>query len=338
MAQEPDLLELATAWLGEGRRVALATVVATWGSSPCPPGSQLLADDAGRFMGSVSGGCVEGEVIRRARAVIETCEPELLQFGIADEEAWSVGLSCGGRIQIFVEPVDRMKSDVLSAILQAKRAKVPLALLTQLRTGEQIVVGPTSTSGDAEIDEVAIKRSRELLAEDRSERFESASGSVFIQVFNPPFKLILVGAVHIAQTLAVLGSLAGYEILIIDPRGAFSAAERFAGFRVDARWPDRALAEVTADRRTALVALTHDPKLDDPALDWALRSTAFYIGALGSRKTQEKRLNRLAKRGFAATDCARIHGPVGLGIGAVTPAEIAISIMAQITQVRRSKV
>ena len=230
-----------------------------------------------------------------------------------------------------------MKSDVLSTILRAKRAKVPVALLTQLRTGEQIVVGLVSAPDDTEIDPAAIRRSRELLAEDRSGRFDSASGSVFIQVFNPPFKLILVGAVHIAQPLAHLGSLAGYEVLIIDPRGAFAEAERFAGLGVDARWPDLALAEDTADRRTALVTLTHDPKLDDSALDWALRSLAFYIGALGSRKTHESRLDRLAQRGFAAADRARIHGPVGLSIGAVTPAEIAISIMAQIIQARRTK-
>ena len=338
MVHELDLLELAAAWRSEGRRVALVTVVATWGSSPRPPGSQLLADDSGRFMGSVSGGCIEGEVVRRAREAIETGAPELLEFGIANEDAWSVGLSCGGRIQVFVEPVDRMKSDVLSAILRAKRAKVPVALLTQLPTGEQIVVGAASVPEDAGIDPAAITRSRELLAEDRSERFDSTSGPVFIQVFNPPCKLILVGAVHIAQPLARLGALAGYEILIIDPRRAFAEAERFAGLSVDARWPDLALAEVTADRRTALVTLTHDPKLDDPVLDWALRSPAFYIGALGSRKTHESRLHRLAERGFAAADCTRIYGPVGLSIGAVTPAEIAISIMAQITQVRRARV
>jgi xanthine dehydrogenase accessory factor len=192
-------------------------------------------------------------------------------------------------------------------------------------------------SHDTELDPGAISRGRELLVEDRSERFDSTSGPVFIQVFNPPFKLILVGAVHIAQPLACLGAVAGYETLIIDPRGAFAEGARFAGLRVDARWPDLALAEITADRRTALVTLTHDPKLDDPALDWALRSPASYIGALGSRKTHESRLDRLVQRGFSAADCARIHGPVGLCIGAVTPAEIAISIMAQITQTRRTK-
>jgi len=194
MAQELDLLELAAAWWSEGRRVALATVVATWGPSPCPLGSQLLVDDAGWFMGSVSGGCIEGEVVRRARKVIETGAPELLEFGMANEDVWSLGLSCGGRIEVFVEPVDRRKSSVLSSILGAKSAKLPVALLTQLSTGEQIVVGAASVPEEAGFDPAAIMRSRELLAAERNERFDSASGPVFIQAFNTPCQLILVGA------------------------------------------------------------------------------------------------------------------------------------------------
>jgi len=190
---------------------------------------------------------------------------------------------------------------------------------------------------DAGIDPAAIARSRELLAQERCERFDSDAGPIFIQVFPPPFRLILVGAVHIAQPLAELGHLAGYEVLIIEPRSAFAQGESFAGFQVDARWPDPALAEVGADPRTALIALTHDPKLDDPAIEWALRSPAFYIGALGSRKTHESRLRRLAQRGFSVEQCARIHGPVGLSIGAATPAEIAVAIMAEVTQVRRAR-
>jgi xanthine dehydrogenase accessory factor len=335
MVPEQDLLELAAAWRGAGRRAALATVVATWGSSPRPLGSQLLVDESGRFRGSVSGGCVEADVVRRALEVIESEEPTLLDFGIANENAWSVGLSCGGRIQVYIEAVSRMNAGVVSAILAAKRAKVPIALLSQLRTGERIVVGPAPEFHDAGFDPAAISRSRQLLVEDRNERFESITGPVFIQVFNPPHKLILVGAVHIAQPLAALGVLAGYEILIIDPRRAFADGERFAGYHVDSRWPDAALIEITADPRTALVTLTHDPKLDEPALAWALRSPVFYIGALGSRRTHENRMNHLLQRGFSAQDCARIHGPVGLSIGAVTPTEIAISIMAQITQTRR---
>lgn len=230
-----------------------------------------------------------------------------------------------------------MKSQILSALIEAKKAKVPVALLTVLGNGRQWVVEAATLPEAGGIDPDAIARSRTLLAEDRSERFESASGPILIQVFNPPFRLILVGAVHIAQPLAQLAGLAGYDVLVIDPRAAFAEAEPFAGLSVDRRWPDEALAKMKGDPRTALVTLTHDPKLDDPALDWALRTPAFYIGALGSRKTHESRLQRLAGRGFSAADGARIHGPVGLSIGAVAPAEIAISIMAQIIQARHAK-
>lgn len=230
-----------------------------------------------------------------------------------------------------------MKSQILSALIEAKKAKAPVALLTELGTGRQWVVEAVTRPGTGGIDPEAIARSRTLLAEDRSERFESASGPMFIQVFNPPFRLIVVGAVHIAQPLAQLADLAGYDVLVIDPRAAFAGIERFAGLSVDRRWPDEALAKIEGDPRTALVTLTHDPKLDDPALDWALRTPAFYIGALGSRKTHDTRLQRLAGRGFSAADGARIHGPVGLSIGAVAPAEIAISIMAQIIQARHAK-
>jgi len=197
-----------------------------------------------------------------------------------------------------------MKSQILSALIEAKKAKVPVALLTVLGTGRQWVVEAATLPEVGGIDPDAIARSRTLLAEDRSERFESASGPIFIQVFNPPFRLILVGAVHIAQPLAQLAGLAGYDVLVIDPRAAFAEIERFAGLSVDRRWPDEALAKIQGDPRTALVTLTHDPKLDDPALDWALHTPAFYIGALGSRKTHESRLQRLAGRGFSAADGA----------------------------------
>lgn len=335
MVHEQDLLALAAAWRGEGKRAALATVVATWGSSPRPLGSQLLVAESGQFWGSVSGGCIEAEVVRRALDVIGSEAPALLDFGIANEDAWSVGLSCGGRIQVYVEAVSRMSLSIMSALLAAKRAKVPIALLTDIHTSARTIVGPALELSSTEFASDAISRSRQRLAEDRSERFESTTGPVFIQVFNPPYRLILVGAVHIAQPLAALAELAGYEILIIDPRRAFADGERLTGFQVDTRWPDAALVEITADSRTALVTLTHDPKLDEPALAWALRTPVFYIGALGSRRTHESRINHLAQRGFSMADCARIHGPVGLSIGAVTPAEIAISIMAQITQTRR---
>ncbi len=174
---------------------------------------------------------------------------------------------------------------------------------------------------------------REALGRDRSGRIEDGGAALFVQVFNPPARLIVVGAVHIAQPLVPMAALAGDAVTVVDPRGAFATDRRFPGVSLTDDWPDQALAALAPDRRTAVVTLTHDPKLDDPALMAALRSEAFYIGALGSRRTHAARLERLREAGFDDTELARIHGPVGLSIGARSPAEIAVSILAQITEV-----
>jgi len=177
---------------------------------------------------------------------------------------------------------------------------------------------------------------RQALADDRSTLIETPEGKVFIEVFNPPLRLMVVGAVHIAQPLARIAALAGYAVTVIDPRSAFASTERFPGVELSTEWPDEAMARLKPDRRTAVVTLTHDPKVDDPALIAALRSPAFYIGALGSKKTHAARLKRLAEAGFKDGECARIHGPVGLDIGATSPAEIAVSILAEITATLRA--
>lgn len=177
---------------------------------------------------------------------------------------------------------------------------------------------------------------RQAIADDRSALVESPEGRFFIEVFNPPLRLVVVGAVHIAQPLARMAAMAGYAVAVIDPRSAFASSERFPGVELSTEWPDEAMARLKPDRRTAIVTLTHDPKVDDPALVAALRSSAFYVGALGSKKTHAARLKRLADAGFKDTDFARIHGPVGLDIGAVSPAEIAVSILAQITATLRA--
>ncbi|MGB8182459.1 MAG: XdhC family protein [Stellaceae bacterium] len=177
---------------------------------------------------------------------------------------------------------------------------------------------------------------RQALADDRSALVDSPEGRFFIEVFNPPLRLVVVGAVHIAQPLARMAAMAGYAVAVIDPRSAFASSERFPGVELSTEWPDEAMARLKPDRRTAIVTLTHDPKVDDPALVAALKSSAFYVGALGSKKTHAARLKRLADAGFKDTDFARIHGPVGLDIGAVSPAEIAVSILAQITATLRA--
>lgn len=225
-----------------------------------------------------------------------------------------------------------MRRSLLDALLAARSAKRPVAQITALGSGRQgLVYGDGELDGD-EFPEAVIDGAKRALADDKSTTVEGEGGLHFVHVFNPPLRMVVVGAVHIAQPLSAMAALAGYDVTVVDPRRAFADDRRFPNMTVRTDWPDEALEALDLDRRTAVVTLTHDPKLDDPALQVALRSEAFYIGSLGSRKTHGKRLQRLAEAGFGAPECERIHGPVGLAIGAKSPAEIAISIMGQVTQ------
>jgi len=226
-----------------------------------------------------------------------------------------------------------MKRAHLDALLDARTSKIPVALATRLEDGAKALIYADRTDGDPGLADAVAEPAREALRHDRSASVDTDAGPVFVQAFNPPLRLILVGAVHISQSLAPMAGLAGYQVTVVDPRRAFATEIRFPGLEVTTEWPDEALTRLGPDRRTAVVTLTHDPKLDDPALTVALRSEAFYIGSLGSNKTHRARLERLDSAGFAESECARIHGPVGLSIGAKSPAEIAVSIMAEITQV-----
>lgn len=228
-----------------------------------------------------------------------------------------------------------MKREILEQ-LQADRAeKRPVVLATFLKTGAQRLLYLHGKKGLKDLDPRIGEAARAALLEDRARTIDTEQGPLFLNVFNPPLRLVLVGAVHIAQALVPMAQLAGYEVTVIDPRSAFGSAERFPGVALSNDWPDEAMERLRPDLRTAIVTLTHDPKIDDPALVAALRSDAFYIGALGSKKTHGARLERLAAAGFGADDFARIHGPVGLNIGAKSPAEIAISVLAQMTAALR---
>lgn len=298
MSDELDhVLTTARDWHAAGRGVAIATVIDTWGSAPRRKGAHLVVRSDGLFEGSVSGGCVEGDVISAAVDLIPTRGFARLDYGVADAEAWAVGLACGGRISVLVQALDstRFAPALLDAILAARLAGRRTTLSTDLATG----------------------------------RTTDAGGGEFTNVYEPPLRLAIVGAVHIAQALLPLAVALGYDVLVVDPRGMFAAVERFAGVEVDPRWPDEALADWGLGAASAVVTLTHDPKLDDPALVAALGSPAFYIGALGSRKTHAARLERLRTLGFDDATLARIHGPAGLDIGAANPAEIALSVAAQ---------
>jgi len=228
-----------------------------------------------------------------------------------------------------------VKIDLLEKRLEAQRAGQTTVLVTDLKTGAQMLLGGGIAQGDLTLgneERAAINRA---VIDDRSQTIDSPQGTLFVEVWSPPLRLIVVGAVHIAQTLARMAVETGYDVTIIDPRSAFASEERFPGVTLATDWPDEVLPALKPDKRTAIVTLTHDPKIDDPALQAALRSDAFYIGALGSRRTHAKRGQRLESAGFDAAAFARIHGPVGLDIGALTPGEIAVSILAEITATLR---
>ena len=230
-----------------------------------------------------------------------------------------------------------MKLSFLQKALAVSREGRPAVLATNLKDGRQTFIEATETAGDLTLDATALAAIRKAVTEDRSTTIDTADGPVFVEVFNPRLRCFIVGAVHIAQPLARMAALTGYLVTVIDPRTAFASDERFPDVTLSTEWPDEALEKLKPNRRTAVVTLTHDPKLDDPALSVALRSDAFYIGALGSKKTHAARLKRLTALGFGEAELARIRGPVGLDIGAISPAEIAIAIMAQITQVLRAE-
>jgi len=329
------VLSKALDWLAEGRRVALATVIQTWGSAPQPVGSQLVIDAEGNFLGSVSGGCVEAEVITEAADVIATGKPKALEFGVEDNTAWKVGLACGGSIRIFVEPLmagRRSPDGLLHRLISDVQARHKVALVTHLATGARSLAHSPDDLGQhlAPALEDAFRRGNSMAV-------AGSDGEVFINMFNPTIRLIIVGAVHVAQPLVPMARALGYDVVIVDPRSAFATEERFGDAEIVRDWPDEALPQIGMDGRTALIALTHDPRIDDPALIAALSSDAFYIGALGSKKTHAKRVERLIQAGVPSADLARIHAPIGLDIGAQGAPEIAVSIIAEITAVQRGK-
>jgi len=225
-----------------------------------------------------------------------------------------------------------MKADLLAALRAARAGKTPVVLATDLASGAQSLVAGDTATGDLALGAEERAAARAALADDRSATIQAASGAVFLHVFNPPRRLIVVGAVHISQPLVPMAAIAGYQVAVIDPRHGFATDARFPAVELVTDWPDEAMARLAPDRRTAVVTLTHDPKLDDPALAVALRSEAFYIGSLGSRRTHAKRVERLQALGLSEGQIARIRAPIGLDIGAVSPAEIAIAILGQMTE------
>ena len=314
-----NIPETALAWHRDGQGAVLATVIETWGSAPRRVGSQLGINRAGDMVGSVSGGCVEGAVVLEALDALQAQQPRVLEYGVSDGDAFAVGLACGGTIKILVEPVGSVLPEALLAdLVVARQARQAIAYVVNVHTGDRRL--------DRDGQEARFRMDRSGFDEDQQ---------TFIVVHNPPLRLVIVGAVHIAQALVPMARLAQYDPILVDPRDSFASEVRFPGETMLRDWPDEALRALGLDPRTALVLLTHDPKLDDPALTYALASDVFYIGALGSKRTHALRVKRLAVAGFSAAQIARVHGPVGLDIGAASPSEIAVAVIAEITGVLR---
>ena len=294
-ANHDRILAAAIDWAGAP--MAIATVVETWKSAPCPVGTHMLVHADGRFVGSVSGGCVEGDVLERAHMVLAGAPPVLRRYGVADDAAWDVGLPCGGDIQVLVQPVsaDGFPAHLFADIMETRSAGAALSVATDLESG-------------------------------RSALLEDDAGAGFVNIYHPPRRLLIVGAVEIASALAAIAVSQGVDVTLCDPRGRFLTAERFPGIRLDDRWPDDAVKAFVPDSRSAIVTLSHDPKIDDPALAAALASPAAYVAALGSVRSHQARLARLSAAGVSAEQCARIEGPAGVAINAISAPEIALSL------------
>jgi xanthine dehydrogenase accessory factor len=321
-----DVLETLERWAADGTPVAVATVVGTERSAPRDPGAVLAVSAGGEVIGSVTGGCVEPAVYGEARDVLAGGEPRLKTYGIADEEAFEVGLPCGGTVQIFV---DRLDPELVKPIAEAVRDERPIALeitITGEEAGAKRLVGPDDAGPAAE-----------LLARGETAILDTPAGQIFVSSFAPRPNMYVFGAVDHAAAVASVGRFLGYRVTVCDARSKFVTPERFPDVdELVVEWPDKFLERAPVDERTVICVLTHDHKFDVPALKVALQTPAGYIGAMGARRTNEDRAERLRAQGVSEEEIARIHAPIGLKIGSRTPEEVAVAIAAQIVQVMRS--
>jgi xanthine dehydrogenase accessory factor len=331
-----DVLDEVTSWTQRGDRIALATVVDVQRSAPRAPGAKMAVNDKGEIAGGVSGGCVEGAVVEIAEGVMRGDPPQLVHFGIADSDAWDVGLPCGGEIDVWVQLYE---SGRFTDVTREGGRAAEVTLIEGARPGAKLLVeadGATSGSlGAPELDDEAARAAGELIWTDTSER----RGNLFVDVSAPAPRLMLFGAVDIAAPLCALARDAGWRPYVVDPRARFATADRFPdALEVIVAWPEEAFARLGGiDPATSIVVLTHDPKLDDAALTIALRSQARFIGAMGSRRAQASRRERLLAAGMTDEDLERLSAPVGLDLGAIAREETALSILAEVVASRHGR-
>ncbi len=346
-----DILDQITKWWDSGETFGLATVVNTFRSAPRDPGAALAVSDGGEVVGSVSGGCVEGAVYELAREVCETGQPVLQTYGISDDTAFDVGLTCGGIIELFVEPVSKERFAALADVAAAIRDEVPVAVATVISgpgmLGARRIIRAGAATGTlgagGRLDEAVDDDARGMLAqgltgvrhygEHGERRLDDLS--VFVQSFAPPPRMLVFGAIDFAAAVARAGKFLGYRVTVCDARPIFATNARFPDAdEVIVDWPHRYLAQTPIDSRTVICVLTHDPKFDVPVLEVALRTPAGYIGAMGSRRTHDDRLARLREAGLTEDELARLRSPIGLDLGARTPEETAVSVAAELIQLR----
>src|SRR2546427_6145476 len=304
-----EVLNELNEWTREREEIAIATVIETWGSSPRPLGSKMLVTRSGKMAGSVSNGCIEGAVFEEAQKVLKSGAPKIAAFGVADDVAFEVGLACGGHIEVFIQPLSSVHRQLIAMLDRNE----PATLRTNLITGEAELIKGTPQGS-------------ELAKRD---------GHVFVEPFRRPAQLVIVGAIHIAHPLHRLAKLIGYRVTVVDARAKFATKERFPeADELIVAWPDEAMAKLDVDSSTYVVILTHDPKFDLPALRSVLTREPGYIGAIGSRKTNQNRFDALRREGFTEEQLSRVHGPIGLDLGGRGAEETALGILAEITAVR----
>ncbi len=335
-----DILANVDNWIDTGETIALATVVQTWGSSPRKIGSHMAFTLSGKITGSVSGGCVENAVIEAGLQTLKTNHPQLLHFGVADEAAWSVGLACGGSIDVFVQPLDAQVFHEIKNIINNEESAIHVTVIhgADELLGEQVLIREDQIGAGSlgnEMDSRVLSLSPEISA---PQQLAINEARVFANVIRPAPTLVIVGGVHIAIALASLAKTLGYRVVLIDPRRAWGNETRFPHVdRLIQTWVDDAFAQIKINSSTAVAVLTHDPKIDDPAIKLALNSSAFYVGALGSKNTNAKRRERLLSDGVSESQMDKVHAPIGLDIGAQNPEEIALAVISQIVQTFRKQ-
>lgn len=341
-----DIIDEIQPWFNSGEPFALATVTRTWSSAPYPVGAAMAVSQSGEVIGSVSGGCVEGAIHETALEVLKTGQPQSVTYGVSDENAFAVGLTCGGTIELFIRIVDQENFPHFQVIYGAIKEQKPIAIATLIdgsgALGAHIIFDNENIYGTlnvAGLDHSAVEDGRDLLSQGKTRTVTlGASGepmveevSIFIESYAPAPKMILFGAIGFAAAVARIGKFLGYHVTVCDARALFATKKRFPeADEVVVEWPHRYLPTVEIDERTVICVLTHDPKFDVPVLEIALRTNAGYVGAMGSRRTHEDRLHRLREIGMTESELARLRSPIGLDIGSRTPEEIAVSIAAEI--------